>query len=113
MKQILYILLILLLSVGCAQKPAAPKGNNNYPVSSPSSRPGSFSNNGRPPLPHQQKELLRQIKLQMSVILQMVEFCLQVRSLKNYHLRYLRFIHLLGIKGSKVLASSYLVTVLQ
>ena len=79
MKQILYILLILLLSVGCAQKPAAPKGNNNYPVSSPSSRPGSFSNNGRPPLPHQQKELLRQIKLQMSVILQMVEFCLQVR----------------------------------
>ena len=55
MKQILYILLILLLSVGCAQKPAAPKGNNNYPVSSPSSRPGSFSNNGRPPLPHQQK----------------------------------------------------------
>lgn len=70
MKQILYILLILLLSVGCAQKPAAPKGNNNYPVSSPSSRPGSFSNNGRPPLPHQQKELLRQIKLQMSVILQ-------------------------------------------
>ena len=59
------------------------------------------------------KELLRQIKLQMSVILQMVEFCLQVRSLKNYHLRYLRFIHLLRIKGSKVLASSYLVTVLQ
>lgn len=48
MKQILYILLILLLSVGCAQKPAAPKGNNNYPVSSPSSRPGSFSNNGSP-----------------------------------------------------------------
>lgn len=55
MKQILYILFILLISVGCAQKPATPKGNNNYPVSNPSSRPGSYSNNGRPPLPHQQK----------------------------------------------------------
>lgn len=36
-------------------KTSSSKGNNNYPVSSPSSRPGSFSNNGRPPLPHQQK----------------------------------------------------------
>lgn len=54
MKKILYILFILMICVGCAQKPAAPKGNNNYPVSNPSSRPGSYSNDGRPPLPHQQ-----------------------------------------------------------
>jgi serine protease Do len=54
MKKILYILFIITISVGCAQKPATPKGNNNYPVSSPSTRPGSYSNNGRPPLPHQQ-----------------------------------------------------------
>lgn len=40
--------------MGCAHKPATPKGNNNYPVSSPSTRPGLYSNNGRPPLPHQQ-----------------------------------------------------------
>lgn len=53
MKKILYILFIITISVGCAQKPATPKGNNNYPVSSPSTRPGSYSNNGRPPLPHQ------------------------------------------------------------
>lgn len=113
MKQILYILLILLLSVGCAQKPAAPKGNNNYPVSSPSSRPGSFSNNGRPPLPHQQKGTSQTNKTSDVGNTTMVEFCLQVRSLKNYHLLYLRFIHLLGIRDSKVLASSYLVMVLQ
>ena len=109
MKQILYILLILLLSVGCAQKPAAPKGNNNYPVSSPSSRPGSFSNNGRPPLPHQQKGTSQTNKT--SDVGNTTNG--RVRSLKNYHLLYLRFIHLLGIRDSKVLASSYLVMVLQ
>lgn len=55
MKKILYILLFIMISVGCAQKPAVPNGNNNHPVSNPSSRLGSLSNNGRPPLPHQQK----------------------------------------------------------
>ena len=41
---------------GCIQKPAVPNGNNNHPVSNPSLRLGSPSNNGRPPLPHQQKD---------------------------------------------------------
>lgn len=53
MKKILYILIILILAVGCGQKPAPPNGNNT-PIPRSSSRSGSYSNNGRPPLPHQQ-----------------------------------------------------------
>lgn len=113
MKQILYILLILLLSVGCAQKPAAPKGNNNYPVSSPSSRPGSFSNNGRPPLPHQQKGTSQTNKTSDVGNTTNGRVLSPSEIFENYHLLYLRFISLLGIRDSKVLASSYLVMVLQ
>lgn len=45
-----------MISVGCAQKPAGPNGNNSHPLYNPSSRPDSYPNNGRPPLPHQQKD---------------------------------------------------------
>lgn len=55
MKKILYILFIMIISAGCAQRPAVPNGNNRRPVSNTSSRPGAYSNNGRPLLPHQQK----------------------------------------------------------
>lgn len=50
MNKIAGILLILVLSVGCAQKPATPKGNGGNPVSGNH----SYSNNSsRPPLPNQ------------------------------------------------------------
>lgn len=62
MKKIFYILLIIIISIGCAQKPAAPNGNNNRPVPGPDSRSGSYSNNGRPPLPHQQKSPTQTIR---------------------------------------------------
>lgn len=43
------ILLVLVLSVGCAQKPPMPKGNGEYSVSSNNSY---FNNRSRPPLPN-------------------------------------------------------------
>ena len=55
MQRILYILFVFIISAGCAQKPAVPNGNNIHSVSNHSLRPGSYPNNGRPPLPHQQK----------------------------------------------------------
>lgn len=54
---------LAMLTVGCAQKPAPPKGNNSVPASKQNAYPGSYSNNGRPPLPHQQSEKARPIKV--------------------------------------------------
>ena len=50
MFKIISIILVLVLSVGCAQKPATPKGNGGYPVSGHNSY---LNNSGRPPLPNQ------------------------------------------------------------
>ena len=50
MSKIVSILLVLVLSVGCAQKPATPKGNGGYPASGNNSY---SNNNSRPPLPNQ------------------------------------------------------------
>ena len=55
MKKIFYILFVIIIFAGCAQKPAIPNGKNTNSVSSSSSQPGSYTNNRRPPLPYQQK----------------------------------------------------------
>lgn len=49
MRKIVGILLILVLFVGCAQKPATPKGNEGYLVSGSNS---NSSNSSRPSLPN-------------------------------------------------------------
>lgn len=64
MCKIISILLVLVLSVGCAQKPATPKGNGGYPVSGNN----SYSNNsGRPPLPNQKTNNPKPVRATESV----------------------------------------------
>lgn len=55
MKKILYIISVIVIFVGCAKKPAAPKGHNEHSDYKSLTRPGAYPNNRRPPQPHRQK----------------------------------------------------------
>lgn len=64
MNKIASILLVLVLFVGCAQKPATPKGNGGYSAIGNNSY---LNNSSRPPLPHQQQGTNKSVRITETV----------------------------------------------